>query len=153
VHGLVVEKAKPRKVSISIEGLQHQDHAKMNVRILGNVMVVKRKNDQKVASRVRAKTQQEWDKLVTFTKQCPPFPKSVLVKLALEQLLQVLGFNVWGLGSVPRNATSRMEKDEDLEEMIRSTLCKTMSTIPKISVGQINFRTTIPNVGSQCLGP
>jgi hypothetical protein len=35
----------------------------------------------------------------------------------------VLGLNAWGVGSVPRDATSRMEKDEDLQGMIRSTRC------------------------------
>ncbi len=29
--------------------------------------------------------------------------------------------------------------------------CKTMSTIPKTNLGQINFRTTIVGVGSECL--
>jgi len=77
-------------------------------------MVMQRQNDQKVASCTRAKTQQEWDKLVTLAKQCPPFPKPTLVKLTLEQLLQVLGFNAWNVGSMPQNVTSRMEKDEDL---------------------------------------
>jgi hypothetical protein len=52
VHGLVVEKAKP---ATSARGPQHQDHAKMNVRILGNAMVVQRHNDQKVVSYARAK--------------------------------------------------------------------------------------------------
>jgi hypothetical protein len=61
--------------------------------------------------------------LVAVAKQCPPFPKPALVKLALEQLLKVLGLNGWGVGSVPRDATSRMEKDEDLQGMIRSTRC------------------------------
>jgi L-rhamnose isomerase len=46
-----------------------------------------------------------------------------LVKLALEQLLEVLGLNAWGMGSMPQDATSLMEKDEDLQEMIRSTRC------------------------------
>ncbi len=46
-----------------------------------------------------------------------------MVKLASEQLLKVLGLNAWGVGSVVRNATSRMEKDEDLQGMIRSTHC------------------------------
>ncbi len=46
-----------------------------------------------------------------------------MVRLALEQLLKVLGLNAWGVGSVPRDATSRMEKDEDLQRMIRSTRC------------------------------
>jgi hypothetical protein len=34
-----------------------------------------------------------WDKLVIIAEQCPPFPKPVLVKLASEQLLEVLGLN------------------------------------------------------------
>jgi hypothetical protein len=45
------------------------------------------------------------------------------VKLASEQLLKVLGLNAWGAGSVPRDAASWMEKDEDLQGMIRSTHC------------------------------
>ncbi len=35
----------------------------------------------------------------------------------------MLGLNAWGVGSVPRDAASRMEKDEDLQGMIRSTCC------------------------------
>jgi hypothetical protein len=48
-------------------------------------------------------------------------PKPTLVKLASEQLLKVLGLNVWGMGNIPQDATSQMEKDEDLQKMIRST--------------------------------
>jgi hypothetical protein len=95
----------------------------MNARILGNAMVVQRRNDQKVASRVRAKAEHEWNHLVAVTKQCPPLPKPALVKLTLEQLLKVLGLNAWGVGNVPRDVTSQMEKDEDLQGMIRSTRC------------------------------
>jgi hypothetical protein len=116
VHGLVAEKAKPGRPSTTTGGPRHQDHAKMNARILGNVMVVQRQNDQKVTSRARAKTQCKWKNLVAFAKQCPPFPKPALVKLASEQLLKVLGLNAWGVGSVPRDATSRMEKDENFHE-------------------------------------
>jgi hypothetical protein len=53
------KKVKPRRHSTAARGPRHQHHAKMNVRILGNVMVVQRRNDQKVASRVRAKAQRE----------------------------------------------------------------------------------------------
>jgi len=56
--------------------------------------------------------------LVVVAKQCPPFPKLALVKLVLEQLLKVLGLNGWGVGNVPQDATSRMEKNEDLQGMI-----------------------------------
>ncbi len=96
VHGLVVEKAKPGRPSIAAGGPRHQDHAKMNVRILGNAMVVQRRNDQKVASHARAKAQREWKK--------------------------------------------------------PGSCCKTMSTIPKTSFGQISFRIIIEGVGPQCLG-
>jgi hypothetical protein len=33
----------------------------------------------------------------------------------------MLGLDAWGVGSVPQNATSQMEKDEDLQKIIRST--------------------------------
>jgi hypothetical protein len=65
----------------------------MNARILGNAMTVQRRNDQKVGSRARAKAEREWDHLVAIAKQCPPFPKLTLIKLASEQLLKVLGLN------------------------------------------------------------
>ncbi len=90
----------------------------MNARILGDAMTMQRRNDQKVDSYARAKAQHKWDKLVIVAKQCPPFPKPTLVKLTLEQLLHVLSFNAWDVGNVPRDATSRMENDENLQEMI-----------------------------------
>jgi hypothetical protein len=34
-----------------------------------------------------------------------------------------LGLNAWGVGNVPQDATSWMEKDEDLQGMIWSTRC------------------------------
>jgi hypothetical protein len=72
----------------------------MNVRILGNAMAVQRRNDQKVASRARAKGEREWNHLVTLAKQCPALPKPPLVIFASAQLLKVLGLNAWGVGSV-----------------------------------------------------
>ncbi len=119
----MAEKAKPGRLSTVVGSPRHQNHPKMNARILGNVMAVQRRNNQKVVSRVRAKAQHKWKNMVVVVKQCPPFPKPTLVKLASEQLLKMLGLNAWGVGSVPRDATSRMEKDEDLQGMIRSTCC------------------------------
>jgi hypothetical protein len=93
VHGLMGDKAKLGRFSTLEGGPRHQDHVKMNARILGDAMAMQRRNDQKVVSRACAKALCEWDKLVIVAKQCPPLPKSTLVKLALEQLLHVLGFN------------------------------------------------------------
>ncbi len=78
----MAKKGKPGRPSTVAGGPRHQDHAKMNARILGNAMVVQRQNDQKVASRARVKAQREWKNLVAVAKQCPPFPKLALVKLA-----------------------------------------------------------------------
>jgi hypothetical protein len=78
----------------------------MNARILGNAMAVQRRNDQKNASRARAKAEREWNHMVAVAKQCAPLAKPALVRLASEQLLKVLGLNAWGVGSVPRDATS-----------------------------------------------
>ncbi len=64
VHGLVVEKAKHGRPSTSVGSPQHQDHAKMNARILGNAMALQRWNDQKVVNCACAETQREWDKVV-----------------------------------------------------------------------------------------
>jgi len=33
----------------------------------------------------------------------------------------MLGFYAWGMGSMPWDVTSRMEKDENLQKMIQST--------------------------------
>jgi hypothetical protein len=40
------------------------------------------------------------------------------IKLISKQLLQVLGLNASSVGSVPQDATSRMEKDKNLQGMI-----------------------------------
>jgi hypothetical protein len=87
------KKGQLGRPSTSTGGLRRQDHAKMNARILGHAMAMQRRNDQKVISHIRVKAQRKWNHLVVVTKQCPPFPKPALVKLALEQLLNVLGFN------------------------------------------------------------
>ncbi len=47
----------------------------MNVRILVDVMVVQRRNDQKVINRARAKARPKWDKLVIIIEKCSPLPK------------------------------------------------------------------------------
>jgi hypothetical protein len=50
-------------------------------------------------------------------------PKTTFGQINFRAILKVLGFNAWGVGSVPQDATSRMEKDEDLQKMIQSTCC------------------------------
>jgi len=84
-------------------------------------MAMQRQIDQKVVSHACAKAQCKWDKLMIVVEQCPPLLKLTSVKLTLKQLLQLLNFNVWGVVNVPQDATSWMEKAEDLQEMIQCT--------------------------------
>jgi len=56
VHGLVAKKAKLGRPSTFERSPRHQDHVKMNTRILGNAMAMQIRNDQKVASCTRAKS-------------------------------------------------------------------------------------------------
>jgi len=147
VHSLVAEKSKPGRPSTSAKGPRHQDHAKMNARILGNAMAVQRRNDQKVVSCASGKAEHEWNHLVVVAKQCPPLPKPTLVRLTLEQLLKVLGLNAWGVGSVPRDATSRMEKDEDLQGMIRSTRCVYARQLKTAWMSKFGIESPVKQVG------
>ncbi len=63
-----MERAKPGMPSTFIRNPRHQDHVKMNVRILGNAQAMQRHNDQKVTSHACAKVEQKWVKLETVTK-------------------------------------------------------------------------------------
>jgi hypothetical protein len=50
-------------------------------------------------------------------------PKTTFGQISFRAIVEGVGLNAWGVGSVPRDVTSRIEKDEDLEGMIRSTRC------------------------------
>ncbi len=77
----MVENAKYERL-LTFEGIpRHQNHAKMNIRILGDAMAMQRQNDENVINCIRAKAQHEWDKMVIVVKQCLPLPKPTLVKL------------------------------------------------------------------------
>jgi hypothetical protein len=45
-------------------------------------------------------------------------------QINFKSIVASVGFYAWGVGNVPQNVTSRMENDENLQEMIRST-CST----------------------------
>ncbi len=59
----MAENAKPGRPSTYAGSPRHQNHGKMNARILGNAQAVQRWNDQKVANRACAKAKKEWIKL------------------------------------------------------------------------------------------
>ncbi len=48
-------------------------------------------------------------------------PKTNFGQISFKETFACVGLNAWGVGNMPRDATSQMEKDEDLQKMIRST--------------------------------
>jgi hypothetical protein len=44
--------------------------------------------------------------------------KRLLIKLTLDQFLQVLGIQDWGVWTIPLDAHTCIEKDEDLQTFI-----------------------------------
>jgi hypothetical protein len=45
-------------------------------------------------------------------------PKTNFGQISFRVTIVGVGLNAWGVGSVPQNATSRMEKDGKLQKMI-----------------------------------
>jgi hypothetical protein len=76
VYGLITKKVKLGRPSTFKRGPQRQNHAKMNVCILGDAMAMQKQNDQKVVNHVHAKAERKWDKLVIVVEQCSPLPKT-----------------------------------------------------------------------------
>ncbi len=50
-------------------------------------------------------------------------PKTKFGEISFRATFESLGLTAWGVGSVPQDAASRMEKDENLQGIIRSTRC------------------------------
>ncbi len=77
MHGLVVEKAKPKRLSTFERGLWHQYHINMNIRILVDAKVVKKQNDQKVVNHaLKSHNQIELLQILTSIKYCNNFLKN-----------------------------------------------------------------------------
>jgi hypothetical protein len=67
---------------------------------------------------VRKKATMEWDQFKEIVKKQPKVKKLPLVKFDYEQLLKILEISTSNKGNIPKNAFSRMEKDEDLGDVI-----------------------------------
>ncbi len=94
----MAEKAKPGRPSTVAGGPRHQDHAKMNARILGNAMAMQRQNDQKVASRARAKAQREWKKPGSYCKTMSTILKTRFGQISFRAIVESVGPQCLGCG-------------------------------------------------------
>ncbi len=70
---------------------------------------------------MKKKTKLEWDELQAQTQQMEQVKRPLLVRLASEILLGIIGIPAWGVGFIPQSAWARIEKDENLVETIRAS--------------------------------
>jgi hypothetical protein len=104
-----------------VGGLRQQNHHAMNVRILSNPHARQKWNEKKALDRVKKKTELEWDELQAQAQQMEQVKRPLLVRLASEILLGIIGIPTWGVGFIPQSAWARFEKDENLVETIRAS--------------------------------
>jgi hypothetical protein len=90
----------------------------MNARILSNPHARQKRNEKKALDRVKKKAKLEWDELQAQAQQMEQVKRPLLVCLAFEILLGIIGIPAWGLGFIPQSAWARLEKDKNLVETI-----------------------------------
>jgi hypothetical protein len=67
---------------------------------------------------VKKKAELKWDELQAQAQQMEQVKRPLLVCLASKILLGIFGIPAWGVGFIPQSAWARLEKDENLVEII-----------------------------------
>jgi hypothetical protein len=120
-HGLRMELGKFSRPSTRVGGPRQQNHHAMNVRILSNPHTRQKRNEKKALDRMKKKAELEWDELQAQVQQMEQVKQPLLVHLASEILLGIIGILTWGVGFIPQSAWARLEKDENFVETIRAS--------------------------------
>jgi hypothetical protein len=91
----------------------------MNAQILSNPHARQKRHKNKALNTVKKKIELEWDELQAQAQQMEQVKRPLLVRLASEILLGIIGIPTWGVGFIPQSAWARLEKDENLVETFR----------------------------------
>ncbi|CAM6028974.1 unnamed protein product [Sphagnum balticum] len=126
MHSLATEKGKRGHLSMHLKGLKQQTHTAMNAKVLNDQIAIMQRNEQKATAHTKIPNTVEWDQLSKIAKDLKEVQKPPSVKVAQDHLLQIFGIPTWRYGTIPQDAFSHLEKDEDLEDAITSS--KTTST-------------------------
>jgi hypothetical protein len=113
-----MELSKFGRPSTRVGGPRQQNHHAMNVRILSNPHTRQNRNEKKVLDRVKKKAKLEWDELQAQAQQMEQVKWLLLVRLASEILLGIIGIPTWGVGFIPQSSWAHLEKDKNLVETI-----------------------------------
>jgi len=120
-HGLRMELGKSGRPSTRVGGPKQQNHHAMNARILSNPHTRQKRNEKKALDRMKKKAKLEWDEFQAQVQQMEQVKRPLLVCLAFEILLGIIGIPTWGVGFIPQSAWAHLEKDENLIEIIRAS--------------------------------
>jgi len=93
----------------------------MNVQILSNPHPRRKHNEKKAFDRAKKKTKLKWDELQAQVQQMEHVRWPLLVRLAFEILLGIIGISAWGVEFILQSAWSCLEKDENLVETIQAS--------------------------------
>ncbi len=69
---------------------------------------------------MKNKIKLEWDELKAQAQQMSYVRQPLLVRLAFEMLLGIIGILAWGVGFIPQSAWVHIENDEIFVETIRA---------------------------------
>jgi hypothetical protein len=100
-HGLRMELGKFGCPSTCVGGLRQQNHHAMNARILSNPHARQKRNEKKALDRVKKKVELECDELQAQMQHMEQAKRPLLVHLASEILLGIIGIPTWGVGFIP----------------------------------------------------
>ncbi len=117
-HNVTMESSKPKHPFTREHGPRVQDHMAMNERVLNNLLVWFRHNEQKAIARAKRHALLEWDMLQVDLQYTPEVFKLAFVKLTFNHILWLLGMTTWGVGAILLNVQAKLKHNEDLAIMI-----------------------------------
>jgi len=85
---------------------------------LSNLHARQKWNEKKAFDRLKKKVKLKWDEFQAQVQQMPKVKWPLLVCLAFEMLLGIIGILAWGVVFIPQSAWVRLGKDENLVEAI-----------------------------------
>jgi hypothetical protein len=93
----------------------------MIAQVLNDPLFKFQQSGQKAIVRTKACATHKWGSLENYALQIKLTSKSTLVKLASSKLLAFLGIPTWGVGSKLPNVMTKLEKDNDIVDLIQAS--------------------------------
>jgi len=90
----------------------------MNARILNNLQTWQTHNEEKAIHWMKKKNKAKWDQFQIEVQCLKEVWWLLLVKLTYDKLLQIIGIPMWGVGFIPYNKFSQIEKYNDFTKII-----------------------------------